>query len=75
MTLPARRSRRRHRATAARQALRPCEAELLQHTRGHWQPRIHPVTTRAALRAAGVPPDVAAVLCRRLRLIAEQEAD
>jgi len=87
MTLPARRSRRRYRAMAARQALHLCEAELPQHTRGragpppsstgtrHRQPRIHPAATRAALRAAGAPPDVAAALRRRLRLTPEREAE
>jgi hypothetical protein len=72
---------------AARQALRLCETELLTFARGqagpppastgtgHRQPRIHPVATRAALRAAGVPPDVAAALRRRLRLTPEQEAE
>ena len=72
---------------AARQALRLCEAELPQHTpgragppppstgTGHRQPRIHPAATRAALRAAGVPPDVAAALRRRLRLTPEREAE
>jgi hypothetical protein len=75
------RPKRRPRATAARQALSLCEAELLtltwdqgdmpQGSRG-W-PRIRVATTRAALRAAGVPPDLAAVLRRRLRLIPEEE--
>jgi hypothetical protein len=72
---------------AARQALRLCEAELLTPARGHTgpppaspgtgdgQPRLHPVTARAALRAAGVPPDIAAAFRRRLRLIPEQEAE
>jgi hypothetical protein len=67
---------------AARQALSLCEAELLRlswdtvgapdSSRG--QPRIRVATTRAALRAAGVPPHIAAALRRRLRLIPEQEA-
>jgi hypothetical protein len=75
--------RRGPRATAARQALGLCEAELLRLT---WdradvpqgslgQPRIRVVTTRAALRAAGVPPHNAAALGRRLRLSPEQEAE
>ena len=38
------------------------------------EPRIRAVTTQAALRAAGVPLPIAAVLRSRLRLIAEQEA-
>jgi hypothetical protein len=79
--------RRRPRATAVRQALRLCEAEL---TRLTWEPAdpptgaghiqstqrcISPVTTKAALRAAGVPPLAAAALRRRLRLIPEQETE
>jgi hypothetical protein len=77
------RPRRRPCARAARQALHLCENELLgltwdtahrpQGSRG--QPRIRPVTTRAALRAAGVPPHIAAVLRRRLHLIPDQEAE
>ncbi len=71
---------------AARQALRLCEAELLRLTwdtarvpQGsagirHRQPRIRVATTKAALRAAGVPPHTAATLRSRLRLIPEQEA-
>jgi hypothetical protein len=70
---------------AARQALSLCEAELLTHAwnRGDMppigtglrggQPRISAVTTRAALRAAGVPPHIAATLRNRLRLIPEPE--
>jgi hypothetical protein len=68
--------------TAARQALGLCEAELL---RPSWdradvppgsgeQPRIRVVTARAALRAAGLPPLLAARLRSQLRLMAEQEA-
>ena len=81
MTSTARPRSRRPRATAARQALRLCEAELLrltwdtapvpQGSRG--RPRIRAATTRAALRAAGVPPHIAAALRKRLRLIPEQE--
>jgi hypothetical protein len=71
---------------AARQALSLCEAELLSLT---WdradmpysstairrrQPRISVLTTRAALRAVGLPPHTAATLRSRLRLIPEQEA-
>jgi hypothetical protein len=85
MTTTGRRRRRRPRATAARQALRLCEADP---TRLTWdtpntptgagniqgtQRRISPITARAALRAAGVPPLAAAALRRRLRLIPEQE--
>jgi hypothetical protein len=78
---PRRRRRRKSRATAARQALSLYEADLLRLTwdRGDMpqdscgRPRVRVVTTRAALRAAGVPPDLAAVLRRRLRLIPEEE--
>jgi hypothetical protein len=83
MTSAAGPRRRRQRAMAARQALRLCENELLgltwdaahgpQGSRG--QPRSRPVTTRAALRAAGVPPHIAAALRKRLRLIPDQEAE
>jgi hypothetical protein len=77
------RPKRRQCARAARQALGLCEAELLRLT---WdradapqsscgQPRVRVVTARAALRAAGVPPHIAAALRRRLRLIPEQEAE
>jgi hypothetical protein len=71
---------------AARQALNLCEAELPGLTweeadvpqRGAGihcgQHRISVVTTRAALRAVGVPPPIAAALRTRLRLIPEQEA-
>jgi hypothetical protein len=87
MTDTTRPRRRRPRATAARQALRLCEAELTRLTwepvdrptgAGHIQSTlrcISPITTRAALRAAGVPPLVAAALRRRLRLIPEQETE
>jgi hypothetical protein len=78
---PRRRRKRKSRATAARQALSLYEADLLRLT---WDkgdmpqgscgwPRVRVVTTRAALRAAGVPPDLAAALRRRLRLIPEEE--
>ncbi|HEY1324196.1 MAG TPA: hypothetical protein VGF32_28325 [Streptosporangiaceae bacterium] len=75
--------RRRPRATAARQALGLCEAELVRLAwdgadapRGsHVQPRIRVITTRAALRATGVPPHIAAALRRRLRLTPEQAAE
>jgi hypothetical protein len=78
---PRRRRRRKSRATAARQALSLYEADLLRLTwaRGDMpqgscgRPRVRVLTTRAALRAAGVPPDLAAALCRRLRLIPEEE--
>jgi hypothetical protein len=39
------------------------------------EPRIRAVTTKAALRAPGVPPPIATALRRRLRLITEQEAE
>jgi len=69
------RPRKRPRARAARQALRLCEATLPQDTgRTHGGPRrVTAVTTRAALRAAGLPPHIAATLRSRLRLIPEQE--
>ena len=61
-------ARRRQRARAARQALTLCEAELLA------RPRVSVVITRSALRAAGLPPDLAARLRGRLRLTAVREA-
>jgi hypothetical protein len=74
--------RRRQHVTAARQALGLCEAELLRlswnragtspSTGEH--PRIRVATARAALRAAGLPPHLAARLRGRLHLMAEQEA-
>ena len=78
---PRRRRRKKSRATAARQALSLYEADLLRLTwdKGDMpqgssgRPRARVVTTRAALRAAGVPPDLAAALRRRLRLIPEEE--
>ena len=85
MTAPPKPKKRRQHATAARQALRLCEADLTKRTwdtpeppggAGRIQARQHPnspITTRAALRAVGVPPLAAAVLRRRLRLIPEQE--
>ena len=77
MTSPARPRRRRQRAMAARQALRLCEAALPQGTgRTQGGPRrVTAGTTRAALRAAGLPPHITAALRSRLRLIPEQEAD
>ena len=60
---------RRQRAKAARQALTLCDAELPA------RPRISAVTARAALRAAGLPPHIAAALRGRLRLTPEPEAD
>jgi hypothetical protein len=72
---------------AARQALRLCEADLAGRPRDRTGPilgnrcmqggqhRVNTVTTRAALRAAGLPPDIAAALRSRLRLIPEQEAE
>jgi hypothetical protein len=77
MTSLARPRRRRQRAMAARQALRLCEAAQGQGT-GRTQGgsrRVTAVTTRAALRAAGLPPQIAATLRSRLRLTPEQEAD
>ena len=75
MTSPARPRRRQQRTMAARQALRLCEAALPQDTgRSQGGPRrVTAVTTRAALRAAGLPPQIAATLRSRLRLIPEQE--
>ena len=77
MTSAAGSRRRRQRAMAARQALRLCEAALPQGTgRIPGGPRrVTAVTTRAALRTAGLPPQTAATLRSRLRLIPEQEAD
>lgn len=60
-------ARRRHRASAARQAIALCETDLSS------RPRTSAATARAALRAAGLPPHLAASLRRRLRLTAEQE--
>jgi hypothetical protein len=82
MTSTARPRRKRPRARAARRSLGLCEAELLRLTwdtahapdSSRGQPRIRVATTRAALRAAGVPPHIAAALRRRLRLIPDQEA-
>ena len=54
-------------AKASRQALTLCEASMLT------RPRVSPHVARAALRAAGVPPHVAARLPVRLRLHAEPE--
>ena len=61
--------RQRPRATAARQALTLCEAELLT------RPRISAAAARAALRAAGVPPHIAARFRNRLHLIPEPESE
>lgn len=74
------------RASAARQALRLCEtgmpgpawdaADLPPAVNCHQIGQRHAssATTREALRAVGLPPSIAAVLCRRLRLVPEQEA-
>jgi hypothetical protein len=62
------RARRRQRANAARQALALCEAEQLA------RPRISAAIARSALRAAGLPPHLAAALRRRIRLNPGQEA-
>jgi hypothetical protein len=76
-------NRTRPRATAVRQALRLCEAEMLSPgwdtadapPSGRRQPRTRAVTARAALRAVGVPPHTAAALRHRLRLAPEQEPE
>jgi hypothetical protein len=60
-------ARKRQRASAARQALVLCEAELIT------RPRTSAAAARAALRAAGLPPHLAATLRNRLRLIPERE--
>ena len=72
---------------AARQALNLCEAELLtptwdragirQSSAGAWrgQPRVSVAAARAALRATGAPPYIAAALRGRLRLISDQEPE
>ena len=70
---------------AARQALRLCEAEQATRTSaslptttmqsGRGQQRTTTATTRAALRAAGLPPQLAASLRGRLRLIPGQERE
>jgi hypothetical protein len=83
MTHGSRPWRRRPRATAARQALRLCEAELVRLTwdtadtppNAPGQPRTRVGTARAALRAVGVPPHTAATLRGRLRLAPEQEPE
>ena len=77
--------RRRQRTMAVRQALRLCEAELATHARngadvpvvrpGGEPPRITAAATRAALRAAGLPPHLAASMRGRLRLVPEQEGE
>jgi hypothetical protein len=77
--------RRRQRAMAVRQALRLCEAEIAAHARNGSSvpagrpsgepPRNTAVATRAALRAAGLPPHLAASMRGRLRLVPEQEAE
>ena len=75
MTSTTRPRGRRPRATAARQALGLCEATLAQGAERlqGGQPHVSPATARAALRAVGVPPLIAAALRRRLRLIPERE--
>ena len=72
---------------AARQALNLCEAELLtptwdragirQNSAGAWrgQPRVSVAAARAALRATGAPPYIAAALRGRLRLFTDQEPE
>ncbi len=70
---------------AVRQALRLCEAEMPERTLNgadprsrenarHGQPYVSVVTARTALRAAGLPPHLAAELRSRLRLAPEPEA-
>ena len=61
-------ARRRQRAKAARQALALCQTELSV------RPRISAATARSALRAAGLPPHLAAALRHRIRLMSEPEA-
>ena len=72
---------------AARQALNLCEAELLtpswdkanipQSSAGVWRgpSRVSVAAVRAALRATGAPPYIAAALRGRLRLISDQEPE
>jgi hypothetical protein len=79
-------ARRRQHAMAARQALSLCEAELpafaydvadeLQGCTGthRGQAHISVLTARTALRAAGLPPPLAAALRSRLRIVPEPEA-
>ncbi len=59
------RARKLHYAKASRQALTLCEASLLA------RPRVTAHAAKAALRAAGVPPHLAARLRVRLRLNTE----
>jgi hypothetical protein len=87
MTSTARPEARALRAAAARQALRLCEVDQARLTLNITGPRSglaqlpgrqrgsRPITTRAALRAVGVPPLAAAALRRRLRLTPDQEAE
>ena len=80
MTTTGRRRRRRPRATAARQALRLCEADQARQASPHSDPAFipgeqrgnSPVTIKAALRAVRVPP-LAAALRKRLRLTPERQ--
>ncbi|MBV9094885.1 MAG: hypothetical protein JO132_13600 [Streptosporangiaceae bacterium] len=72
---------------AARQALNLCEAELFtlpgegagirQSSTGAWRgpSRVSVAAVRAALRAAGAPPHIAAALRGRLRPITDQEPE
>jgi hypothetical protein len=67
---------------AARQALHLCEADQARHASPRSdrafipgkQRSSSPATTKAALRAVGVPP-LAAALRKRLRLTPEQDAE
>jgi hypothetical protein len=66
---------------AARQALRLCEADQARHASSPSGPAFipgkqrgnSPVTTKASLRAVGVPPLTDAALRKRLRLTPEQQ--
>jgi hypothetical protein len=76
-----RKAQKRQRAMAARQALRLCEAEMLGRSSSSRSARLvtldeitqsvrpSPATSKAALRAAGLPPHLAVEMRRRLHLI------
>jgi hypothetical protein len=61
-------ARRRQRARAARQAIGLCETGNLA------RPRAGSAIARSALRAAGLPPYLAASLSSRIRLNPERQA-
>jgi hypothetical protein len=61
-------ARRRQRARAARQAVDLCEIDKLA------RPRAGAAVARSALRAAGLPPHLAAALRSRIRLNSERQA-